>query len=132
MTAKYLYSLPPELKAGGGVYAEAGIPVVPWYMVQPPNMFVAAGTIRLSPYAEVWDREIDLDAVAQRLFEDFPGIPLQVHENYVMATALAAAQLKAGTRVRPLITSSEASIQVFNETTVIQLWTTPPTKGKLT
>lgn len=129
MIANYLYSLPPE--AGGGDYAQAGLPVVPWYMPSPPNMFVAVGPFKFSPYAEVMERDIDLDVLAQQLAEYYPGIPLYVHENFVLSTALAAAKLKPGARVRPIITSDEASLQVINAETVVRLWATPPTQGKM-
>lgn len=131
MIAKFLYSSPPNLKSGGDAFAPKGLPVVPWYMPAPPNMFVAAGTLKLVPCAEVLEQDISLDALASTLFSDYPGIPMQVHENYVMATALACAGLAPGTLVRPIVTAHEASIQVLNETTTVQLWTTPPTKGKL-
>lgn len=130
MTAKFLYSLPSADNAGGRAMPE-GLAVTPWYMTAPSNMFVAAGTFKFTPIAVVAEHDIDLDALASMLHADYPGIPVDVHANYVMATALAAARLKTGDRVRPIITSEEASIQVINTQTTVQLWTTPPVKGTL-
>lgn len=119
------------LGSAGGIAPEQGEPVVPWYMPSPPNMFVSTVSFKFTPYATVAELELDLDSVAAKLQAQYPGLPILLHENYVMATALAAAGLSTGTHVRPLITAESASIQVINSTKVVQLWTQPPTKGKV-
>lgn len=133
MRCKFPLSLPPAAVAVGSVieYADQGEPVIPWYMPNPQNMFLSVSSFKFSPYATVHDTDLELDDIVKKLMAKYPGIPMLVHENYVTATALAAAELPVGAMLRPIITATSASFQIVNKTTVVQLWTEPPTKARV-
>ena len=130
----YLVSLAPEKGADdtvGETYAGNGEPVVPWFPAPVRNMFLSVDSWDFAPYAIVVEGDFDIDAFANRLCEHYPGLPAVMHSNYVLATAMAAAQLPVGTRVRPIITPDTAHLQVVNEDTVLTLWEKQPIKGPL-
>lgn len=129
----YLVSLAPEKdneQADGELLAGNGEPVVPWFPAPVRNMFLSIASWRFTPYAIVVSQELNLDELVNQLAAKYPGLPRTLHENYVLETAVAAAQLPVGTRVRPIITTDEAAIQVVNEDRVITLWTEQPTKKR--
>ena len=131
---RYLVTLPPVVLPGGNTDAQptaGGLPVVPWFPAPLRQSFLAIGPWQLVDFAVVADVDIDPDALAQSLFEQYPGLPKVLHDNYVLATALAAAQLPLGARVRPIIDYDEAQVQVVDKATLITLWHEQPTKAPL-
>lgn len=131
---RYLVTLPPVMLPGGNTDAPptaGGIPVVPWFPAPLRQSFLAIGPWQLVDFAVVADVELDVDALSQALFEQYPGLPKVLHDNYVLATALAAAQLPLGARVRPIIDDNQAQVQIVDKATLITLWHEQPTKAPL-
>lgn len=127
----YLVSLAPEkanAEANGELFAGNGEPVIPWFPAPVRNMFLSLKSWKMASYATVVEEALDLDTLVELLVIQYPGLPRALHENYVLNTALVAAQLPIGTRVRPIITPDTASIQVANENIVLTLWDTQPIK----
>lgn len=128
----FLLSLAPEKGTddpAGETYAGNGDPVVPWFPAPVRSVFLSLTSWKYAPYAIVSETDLDPDELAARLAAQYPGLPETLHSNYVLATAVAAAKLPVGTRVRPIITADAAHIQVVNDDTVITLWETQPIKG---
>jgi hypothetical protein len=128
---RYLVTLPPVVTKAQDVVAAAGEPVVPWYPAPPRNMFLAVTSMTAVATAVVADIDADPDKLATELHRQLPGLPLTMHQNFVMATALAAAKLKPGTRVRPIMDYYTASIQTAEGDTVIKLWERLPIKERI-
>lgn len=130
---KYLVSVAPYKKKteeGAEEFAAAGEPVVPWFPAPACNLFLSIISQARAQFAVVAEGAFDLDALAARLTKDYPGLPPALHENYVLETAFAAAQLPVGTMVKALIDDDSAALQVYNEAKVITLWTTQPIKKR--
>jgi len=129
---RFLLSLAPERGTHdptGETYAGNGEPVVPWFPAPVRSVFLSLTSWAYSPYAIVSEPDLDPDVLAARLAAQYPGLPETLHNNYVLATAMAAAKLPVGTRVRPIITADAAHLQVLNDDTIITLWETQPMKG---
>ena len=125
----YLVSLAPE-KSNPEVekFAGNGEPVVPGF---PPtnNMFLSIKSFLQVPYAIVVEENLDMEALAAELHKQFPGLPLVMHQAYVLYTAIACKDLELGTRVRVIQTYNTCDIQVLGTDQLINLWQELPTKG---
>lgn len=128
---RYLVTLPPVVTKAQDAVAAAGEPVVPWYPAPPRNMFLAITSMSAVATAVVADVDEDPDKLAEALHKQLPGLPLTMHQNFVMATALAASKLKTGTRVRPVMDYYTAAIQTADNNTIIKLWDSLPIKERL-
>ena len=128
---KYLMSTPPPVIHGAETMAPGGEPVIPWFPAPVRSVFLSIESFRDAAFATVEEVDIDPDVLADTLCKRYPGLPRQLHENYVMATALAARMLEIGERVRPIITEDVTQLQVVNTPKVLTLWEEQPIKGKV-
>ena len=116
----------------GGTGAEGtcadGETVIPNYPSGPPGTFISTESFQVcsSAYVELLSGErADLDAMHARLSEQFPGLPPSLHRTYVVETALAAARLGAGMKVR--VESDYDRTVLVTETRVsVPLWDKQP------
>ena len=106
--------------------AAGGEPVVPWFPAPPQNAFLGLDSWQLASHAKVIDQDIDPDVLAERLRAQYPGLPRQLLENYVLGVARAAANLSVGATVRCLVTTDSATLQVGGTDQVITLWSEQP------
>ena len=124
---KYLVSSAP---AFAGVdpseWAPTGEPVVPWYPATRNNAFIAIPSFRPALNAEVRDIKMDPDELAKALFKEYPGLPLNLHENYVFAIAVAAGKFSVGTRFRVLVDDDTAKLQQVGTDALYTLWNKQP------
>lgn len=127
---RYLLALSPATATVAT--AAAGEPVVPWFPAPPKNSFLGLTSWKLADYAAVRDTDLDPDAMAEALAAQYPGLPMQLHRNYVLATAYAAADMPLGTRVRPIITPDSAALQNMDTSDIVTLWQEQPLKGVYT
>lgn len=126
---KYLLSSTP---AYAGVdpkdWAPAGEPVVPWYPATRNNAFLAIGSWKPALIATVRSADLDPDQLAARLAAEYPGLPRKLHENYVLAVALAARDYADGTSFKILVDDNNATLQQVGTDNLRVLWTTQPLK----
>lgn len=109
-------------------WAPDGEPVVPWYPATLNNAFLAIGSFRPSMLAEVRTIDVDPDVLVDRLVAEYPGLPRKLHENYVLAIALAATKYADGTRFKVLVDQDSATLQQLGTDKLINLWTEQPMK----
>jgi hypothetical protein len=101
---KYLVSVTPDRARDGVEWAPAGEPVIPWYPAPPEHVFLAIGSFKRAPYAEVVDSPaIDPDRLLECLKRQYPGLPDKLHEYSILSTAKAAHLFPVGTRLQPFV-----------------------------
>ena len=124
---RFLVSVPPETITEKDQWAESGEPVVPWFPATAANVFLSVKSFRQSPYAKVVDyRDLDVDDLANALQKQYPGLPLQLHENYVLAVAMAAHAYPIGTKFQIFITQDTAKLKVVGKEDFHTLWEKQP------
>ena len=69
---------------------------------------------------------MDPDELAKALFKEYPGLPLNLHENYVFAIAVAAGKFSVGTRFRVLVDDDTAKLQQVGTDALYTLWNKQP------
>ena len=130
--ARYLIARRPEVVVAGdeGKWAQEDEPVVPWYPATLRNVFLGTGTFRPALYALVADvPDLDIDALADKLIKEYPGLPRTLHQNYVLAIAKAATANPLGTLYRILITIDVATLVEVNTENTYRLWDNQPLGG---
>ena len=126
---RYLFSVLPEKTEVGqeDLWAPADEPVVPWFPATLNNVFLSIPSFKRSPYAIVADREINLNELAAKLVKEYPGLPENLHENYVLKTAEAAHHFPVGSRLFVVINPDSAFLRkVGDEETPYVLWKKQP------
>ena len=108
------------------VQADGGEPVVPWFPAPAQNAFLGLDSWRLASHAKVLDQDVDPDVLAERLRVQYPGLPRQLLDNYVLAICKSAAQLPVGAVCRCLVTPESATLQVMGTDQAITLWSEQP------
>ena len=99
--------------------------LVPWYPAPVQNMFVSTVTFEKHTHGVVVDADFDIDTACANLTKQYPGIPREMHERYVIKSCVAAAKFEVGTRVRPVITIDSAMVQDVDGTQHVTLWGRP-------
>ena len=107
-------------------WAPPGEPVVPNFPTSQPNTFVSTTSFKTVPYAEVVEGEYDPDAHVLKLCAQFPGLPKELHEAYVLETVKCALNMKPGTVVQVYTGDNFARIAVVNGSDIHTLWTEQP------
>jgi hypothetical protein len=92
-------------------------------------MFLSITSFLPALYAIVVEDQLDMEELSDKLFKQYPGLPLAMHQAYVLCTAIAVKELPIGTRVRVIQTYDTCALQVLGENTVVELWNKLPTKG---
>jgi hypothetical protein len=125
---RYLVSVAPEA-TGNDVkedWAAEGEPVVPWYPATLENVFLSVMTFKKAACAKVADIADDPDVMASRLAEEYPGLPLSLHENYILAIAKAAHEFPVETVFRIFIGRNSAKLQAVKSEDIHVLWEEQP------
>lgn len=131
---KYFVSLPPlqrQNNEGARDWAPAGEAVIPDFPAPPKNRFLSLVSFKPAPYAVVLDVTFDPDVMAGILKKEYPGLPPDLHDNYILRMCQAAAELPIGTRVRVIVSEEQATLQVVDTDKTIVLWTEQPLKKKM-
>ena len=125
---RYLVSVEAEHIEPGTeeVWAPAGEPVVPWYPATGSNVFLSTTSFKRSLYGEVVDTKLDPDDLAKELSNQYPGLPKELHENYVLAIAKFAARQKTGKKFRVMITQKSARLMGLHDDSIHILWEKQP------
>lgn len=101
---KYLVSMAPDKAKETTEWAPAGEPVIPWYPAPPEHVFLAIGSFKRAPYAEVVDDpKLDPDKLFDSLKKQFPGLPAKLHECSILSIAKVACLFSVGTRLQPFV-----------------------------
>jgi hypothetical protein len=124
---RFLVSVPPETVAEKDQWADSGEPVIPWFPSSLENVFLSINSFKKSPYAKVTDcPDLDVDDLANALKKQYPGLPIQLHENYVLAIAMAAHAYPIGTKFQIFITQDTAKLKVVGKEEWHSLWEQQP------
>jgi len=124
---KFLVSVPPEKITEKDVWAEGDEPVIPWFPATSENVFLSIKSFKKSPYAKVADcPKLDVDDLATALKKQYPGLPAKLHENYVVAIAMAAHAYPVGTKFQIFITQDTAKLKVVGKEELHILWEKQP------
>ena len=129
---RFLVSLAPEkvpADSEADRWAPAGEPVVPWYPATAENIFLSTVTFRRAQRAKVVeDGDLSLDDIAQRLKDEYTGLPGNLHDNYVLAVAKAAYKYPIGTTFQIFVDQDSAKLKVVGHEDYYLLWDTQPLK----
>ena len=126
---RFLTALPPEATndEDKDKWADAGDPVVPVFPAPPQDMFLSTVSFLRASAAEVVDRDdLDPDEIAASLKKEYPGLPSDLHDNYVVATARIAKALPIGTKVQVVVDPDSARIREAGSDTFHTLWHEQP------
>jgi hypothetical protein len=104
--------------------ATAGEPVIPALPVGDCNRFIGVQTMKFAAFAKVADLpDFDPDAAALALLDEFPGLPLRLHEDSIVAVARAAYSLRTDLVYRVMVTEHSAKLWgVEDDTFSFILW----------
>lgn len=124
---KFLLSVPKE-KVTDGKWTTRREPVVPCFPSQHGGAFLTVPEFLLAEKAEVSQTDADADEMAAALVKEYPGLPRQLHENYVLAVWKAVYDIPEGTVFR--ITVSQKQAMLINDKTnaTLILWNEQPFK----
>jgi hypothetical protein len=111
-------------------WAPPGEPVVPNVPTGQPNTFLGLDTFRTVPYARVLSGDIDPDALAQHLAQQYPGLPVEFHDAYVLETLKTASKLQPGMIVQVYTDADTARIKVIDQPDIYILWQEQPIPGR--
>lgn len=130
---RYLYSVTPEYvaEAERADYAPDGEPVIPWYPAPAQNLFLSTLSFRKSIHALVKDvHDQDFQLMLDNLKKQYPGLPEELHSNYIFSTVRAASMFAVGTRFRIYITQDTARLhEVGGKESIHTLWEEQPING---
>lgn len=97
--------------------------LIPWFPAPVRNVFLSTHSFAIRPQGIISEApNIDLDAILEALHKQYPGIPREIHEKYILRSCYAAAQFPVGTEVRPVITADSAMVQDLEGSKHIDLW----------
>ena len=107
----------------GEKWALAGEPVMPNFPTGYANSFLGADTFRPAMRAEVRDFPgLDIDKLARKLCEQFPGLPKRMLDAYVLETAKAAHELPLGAECNVYTTWDTAKIMDLATGKIHVMW----------
>lgn len=124
---KYLVSIPKE-KVTDGKWTTAREPVVPCFPSQHNGAFLTVPSFKLAEKAEVKDMpDFDPDAMCDKLAKEYPGLPRELHENYIMKTFEAVFDMPEGTELKVAVNQNQALlIPTAKGTPTVTLWDSQP------
>jgi hypothetical protein len=124
---RYLFSVEPEKASDEDEWAPAGEPVVPQFPHAGTDFWISTASFKNAPTAVVEERDdIDLDVYAKALAAEYPGLPLQLHEEYVLRCAKLAHMVPVGSTIQVYITQNQAKVLVRETEEWIELWNKQP------
>jgi hypothetical protein len=107
-------------------WAEPGEPVVPNIPTGTRNVFIGLQSFKVAPYAEVTVGTFNPDLWLVRMQSQFPGLPCEFHEAYLMETIKIALKLRQGTLVQLYTDADTARIKVVDSDDIYTLWSEQP------
>ena len=128
MRFKFLMSLHREGAEAMGSWAKAGDPVVPNFPVGAENTFLGAFDFKPVPYARVAElpKHISLDSIADSLKRQFPGLPPEFLDTYVLETAKLAFKLPIGSMCQIYVDTETAKVRVLDSDECYVMWEKQP------
>jgi len=113
----YLFSVRPThiQKGDEELWAPADEPVVPWFPAILKNVFLSVRSFKQSPYAIVRNRSVNLNELRDCLVKEYPGLPEELHGNYVFKTAEAAHSFPVGTKLLIVVEPQRATLRVVGD-----------------
>jgi hypothetical protein len=96
--------------------------LIPQYPSHTGNKFLSTTTFKTYMSGEVTDSDADPDEALNNLLKQYPGIPREIHENYIIRACRAASKFNVGVHVRPVLTQTSAMVQDEEGTTHVTLW----------
>lgn len=116
----------------GDRWAVNGEPVVPNLPTGYMNSFLGTSTFKPAIRAVVVNLDnIDIDEIAGSLKTQFPGLPPELFDTYVLETAKAAHAMRAGTVCQVYTSAESAQILDIQTNKAITLWTRQPLPGRI-
>ena len=107
----------------GEKWATAGEPVVPNFPTGYANSFLGVDTFRPAMRARVADFPgLDIDAMARKLREQFPGLPKSMLDAYVLETAKTAYELPMAAECNIYTTWEQARIMELATGKIHVMW----------
>lgn len=125
MRTKFLVSVPMQASADGA-WTTGENPVVPCFPPQGDSAFLCIGTWELARRAEVKEIDFDPDALAAALAAEYPGIPREMHDAYVMRTFEAAFTHDVGERFAVLVDQDTATLLYDAHPGTYKMWESKP------
>jgi hypothetical protein len=123
---RYLFAALPEESADAEQWAPAGEPVVPQFPHTGTNHWLSVTSFKPAPAAVVEERDMDLDELATRLVAEYPGLPEELHHEYILRTAKLAHMVPVGSLIQIFITRDQAKVLVRDTEEWIELWNRQP------
>ena len=101
--------------------------MVPNFPTGVENTFLGTLSWLPVPYAHVDDVDgVTLDDIADRMKTQYPGLPGELHEAYVLATAKAAAALPIRALLQVYVDADSAKLAQVNHHELYTLWDQQP------
>lgn len=124
---RYLVSVKSEYVSDNDAWAEPDEPVVPWYPITSESVFLSISSFKKTTHAKIVElADLDIDALAYRLCKQYPGLPVALHNNYVMAIAKLAHMFPVGTKFRIFTDKDSARVQNLANEQIYTLWSKQP------
>jgi hypothetical protein len=124
---KYFVADHREGAHGAEEWAKAGSPVVPTFPTGAQNTFLGALDFKPVPYARVaLVTDLNLDEIAGLLKKQFPGLPSELIDTYVLETAKLALKLPHDTLCQIYIDDDTAKVKVVDTELFYTLWSKQP------
>ena len=115
------------LQAARADWADEGEPVVPQFPPCALNVFLGTRSFKPSLYARVSECPgLDLDKLAAALKAQYPGLPPEMLNAYVLETAKAAYELDLGALCQIFTTPDAARLHVQDTGRLYTLWEKQP------
>jgi hypothetical protein len=125
---RYLVSVKPEITGEQfkDDWAPDGEPVIPCYPGTHGNCFLSIKSFKPTALAKVAIIDDDPDKLVDKLVEEYPGLPRQIHENYILSLARVAQDSKIGSMHRIYVDADTATIQGVEDEKLKILWESQP------
>ena len=124
---RYLFSVAPAESSDETEWAAGGEPVVPQFPHAGSNHWLSVVSFKPAPAAVIEARDdIDLDAYATALAKEYPGLPVELHNEYVLRCGKLAHMLPIGSVMQVYIKPNSARVMVRDTEEWIELWKKQP------
>lgn len=107
-------------------WARHGDPVVPNVPTGDSNTFLGVYDFKSVPYAKITSTAYSLDAIALSLKKQFPGLPTELWDAYVLETAKLSVGLLLDTVCQIFVDEDTAKVKVVDKEEFYTLWTKQP------
>lgn len=124
---RYLFSIEPQKSVDKDLWAPAGEPVVPQFPHCGTNNWLSTVSFKPAIAATVLEKDdIDLDTYAAALIKEYPGLPPELHKEYVLRCGKLAHMVPVNSIMQVYITQHTAKVMVRETEEWIELWNKQP------